>query len=740
MGLASVVFCYDEEDKSSVEDLANKTIHEGVTTRLVARKDLEPDPDSVLGRGPMKSQDIVTIVLGRRGLEPWQPAGVATWFQGRVVEGARIFPLYLPDTDRATGALWYLRGLQAFDLRDGAEQGLTDLIRLADEEPLDVYFGYFFTVEKGRERVLVRHDSDGRPHFPIFGIRDGDSSVEDAVGSAVEGFARHLPNDGDSILASILDPRVFDVSSASGDLGTLNIQGRNRTIRPFFFKVAATTDAEIGNDAFAWRDKREFFRNWLWDPHEIPKGAERKKADSNTSRLLEAASRDKVTVSFGRRMLECVDVIVFRERQGEYEFLMLRRKDGKDRWEYPKGGIEYHETVHEGAIRELLEETGLQATGGFRYGGELGSQVADVSSRGKPYDHLHVHGVTYMYYGPDSLELGRSDEHWNEYKWVPWETAREKIWVGQYGQRFFDTWHKRRWRIKRDVARPISLAFQISEECPLGCRFCLRRQEGEEDLSLEERKDVIDLLAERGILRLTITGGEPLLNPKKKEDAFQLVEYAHAKRIHTCLSTTGTRIDEGDIDRLEACLDQLLLSIHSREPKIAPRLYENAKTWEHLNTKAEDILNWTRGKKLIIEISTVASRINYEHIPDLGAWLFGLRDDIFWRVDEYYPNGAQDPRDNPFGLKKEEFDDLASRLSKQFSKKLDTRQIRFSRKDTRVVAPDIMITPQGMMVTSSDNEYELKGQGQRSDLMFTELKNRREWSEYRDCIRTDWEW
>src|SRR5262249_28673242 len=152
-------------------------------------------------------------------------------------------------------------------------------------------------------------------------------------------------------------------------------------------------------------------------------------------------------------------------------------------------------------------------------------------------------------------------------------------------------------------------------------------------------------------------------------------------------------------------LDQLLLSFHASDQSVGLGLYEHNNTYVTLRKQFEDILRWTKDSKIIVEVCTVVSRANAKNIVALGQWLFSLRSDIFWRLDEYYANGAQGPLRESLELRKEEFSELLAEIEKSLPDHWHSRQIRSSKKEGRHEAPDIMITPQGNFVTSSNYEY-----------------------------------
>lgn len=67
--------------------------------------------------------------------------------------------------------------------------------------------------------------------------------------------------------------------------------------------------------------------------------------------------------------------VVYRMEEGEPMLLLLRHRHG-GHWSFPKGHVEGDETEKETAVREVLEETGIQVSliDGFRYAVEYQSK------------------------------------------------------------------------------------------------------------------------------------------------------------------------------------------------------------------------------------------------------------------------------------------------------------------------------------------------------------------------------
>ncbi len=93
---------------------------------------------------------------------------------------------------------------------------------------------------------------------------------------------------------------------------------------------------------------------------------------------------------------------------------------------------------------------------------------------------------------------------------------------------------------KASERRPI-VVWNITRKCNLKCVHCYNDSGTDKpanELTTEEAKSVLDDLAQFGVPSVLFSGGEPLM----RTDLFDLIEYAHTKRLRTVISTNGTLI------------------------------------------------------------------------------------------------------------------------------------------------------------------------------------------------------
>jgi cyclic pyranopterin phosphate synthase len=115
------------------------------------------------------------------------------------------------------------------------------------------------------------------------------------------------------------------------------------------------------------------------------------------------------------------------------------------------------------------------------------------------------------------------------------------------------------------LSRPLrSLRLSVTDRCNLRCHYCMPEDEylwlpREDVLSFEEIVRVADLMAEVGVDRLRLTGGEPLLRRDVPDLVSQLAARPWLRDL--ALTTNGVLLADAAIDLKRAGLHRLTVSL-----------------------------------------------------------------------------------------------------------------------------------------------------------------------------------
>lgn len=91
-----------------------------------------------------------------------------------------------------------------------------------------------------------------------------------------------------------------------------------------------------------------------------------------------------------------------------------------------------------------------------------------------------------------------------------------------------------------EIRGPLSVGFQITRRCNLGCIYCSEPNKGQRELSLPEIEKIMYNLSLGDTKVVKLTGGEPLL----RKDVFQIVEIIKSFGMYVAMDTNATLIDE----------------------------------------------------------------------------------------------------------------------------------------------------------------------------------------------------
>ena len=97
--------------------------------------------------------------------------------------------------------------------------------------------------------------------------------------------------------------------------------------------------------------------------------------------------------------------------------------------------------------------------------------------------------------------------------------------------------------------RITSIIFEVTNRCNLRCKHCYNDSGAKRDneLTFEEIKELIDNLANLGVLNVVLSGGEPLLHPH----FFDMTEYIRSKPMSCIVFTNGTLITKKTVQKFK---------------------------------------------------------------------------------------------------------------------------------------------------------------------------------------------
>lgn len=179
------------------------------------------------------------------------------------------------------------------------------------------------------------------------------------------------------------------------------------------------------------------------------------------------------------------------------------------------------------------------------------------------------------------------------------------------------------------------LRLSLTDQCNLRCRYCMPREgicfrHREELLTDEELLRLLRLFARRGISKLKLTGGEPLLRPHLKE---LLHEMRHIPGIsEITLTTNGTKPD------LLATLLEDLDGVNVSLDTLSPRKFHDLTGGDHFSRVMES-LDLLLREKMNTKINVVPiSGINDDEIAHLAG--LAKYEDLKVRFIELMPIGC----------------------------------------------------------------------------------------------------
>jgi mycofactocin radical SAM maturase len=184
---------------------------------------------------------------------------------------------------------------------------------------------------------------------------------------------------------------------------------------------------------------------------------------------------------------------------------------------------------------------------------------------------------------------------------------------------------------RKGLRAPVNVTWEITQRCTLHCVHCLSDSgsAGENELSTQECRDLVDQLAALNVFQVNVGGGEPFI----REDFLDLLSYAHEKGLVTCVSTNGMLIDKtltGRLSRLTMLYLQVSLDGATAEVN---DMIRGRGTYQ----KIMDAMDCLASQRVPFSINTVLTRLNFPQLDDLRKLAKAYKADL--RVSRFRPAG-----------------------------------------------------------------------------------------------------
>ena len=181
--------------------------------------------------------------------------------------------------------------------------------------------------------------------------------------------------------------------------------------------------------------------------------------------------------------------------------------------------------------------------------------------------------------------------------------------------------------IKPKFLNPFWLCFfDLSYKCNLNCVHC-HNQYKMDELTFEQKIDVIRQIHELGVLHISFSGGEPTLYPK----LIDILKYA-SKNATCSFVTNGCFINEKLVKQLKGLVTYVGVSLDGfRETHAKMRGAD-------IFDKAINAIKLLKKYGIQVRVTSTPTKINYKELPDLGKFIINELGET-WKLMVYMPEG-----------------------------------------------------------------------------------------------------
>lgn len=250
------------------------------------------------------------------------------------------------------------------------------------------------------------------------------------------------------------------------------------------------------------------------------------------------------------------------------------------------------------------------------------------------------------------------------------------------------------------------IKWDITGKCNLSCIHCSAgdkyTQENSKELSLEEKYEIIDKLAEGGVTSINLLGGEPMI---LGNEFFSIIRYGVSKGIRMSSNTNGLFLNNEQIKKLaDAGISGLTIAIEGPSPESHDAIRGKG-TFKKVISNVRNLTEYISKKNVPLEITinTVLNRHNYQNIEKMVDLCLDLVVDK-WNLLQLGYIGFAKRNVADLWLSTEEILDVSIRIAKRVDPKInDLKNLIFEPRFTYPLVRDFIIKEYGWEMPLSKN-------------------------------------
>jgi len=159
---------------------------------------------------------------------------------------------------------------------------------------------------------------------------------------------------------------------------------------------------------------------------------------------------------------------------------------------------------------------------------------------------------------------------------------------------------------------PFLIVWNYTNACNLKCKHCYQNAEKPtpDELSTEERLEIIDQIDKAKVTSIAFSGGEPII----RKDFFEIAKYAFEKGIYVSLATNGTLITKEVAKKLKDCgVGYAEVSLDGANPQTHEAFRGIKGCFDRTIQGIKNLVE----NKIYTCIAVTATKFNFYEIPDI---------------------------------------------------------------------------------------------------------------------------